>query len=250
MASAKDLARRLTEITMTDLDDKDRQLLIRESRRLHHRLMAPAERVPTMMWTEPWTLVAVKVAMDMELFAVLERGPLSSEQAAGTIGADPLLVGRICRLLGTQDIIEEVDVDTFINTEFSKSLADPKSVRNGFEHFYDVGIPQLEHTPDYLRRTKWQAPDDTADAPFGHLMGMSTERLGYWVSPSIAMIKYLDPHQLTSCAGLAPEASPSVRAFQSLSGLSSWLKTPGLVPILSLSGAIAHGLRQIEAACR
>ena len=136
---------------------------------------------------EPITMIAVKIGLDMGIFSDLGDEKKSCKQLAESFGGDALLVGRILRLLAAQDILQEVDTDAYVNTEFSRSLMDPDGIRNGFRYFYDLGLPQPAKLPEYLRETGYKNADDYDHPPFEYIMRPDVECGNFWVGVATAV---------------------------------------------------------------
>ncbi|KAK5138106.1 hypothetical protein LTR08_004800 [Meristemomyces frigidus] len=157
-------------------DESTRMQALSEARALVARLEKPWESVDRMVWSQPTLMLTVKTASDMGIFAALTSSPQNSEQLGNATGADPILVSRLLRMLAVGFVIQEVDVDTYIASEFSNALGDGQGIVNGIHHFYDVGVQQMAALPAYLQKTGYRNPTDTAHPPFEDIMGMSS----YW----------------------------------------------------------------------
>ncbi|KAK5117837.1 hypothetical protein LTR85_008611 [Meristemomyces frigidus] len=157
-------------------DESARMQTLLEARALVERLEKPWEKVDRMVWLQPTLLLTVKIASDMGLFAALSSTPQNSEQLGKATNADPILVSRLLRMLAAGSVVEEVDVDAYIESEFSRSLRDRHGLVSGVHHFWDVGVQRTEKLPDYLRRTGYTNPSDAAHPPFESFTGTAS----YW----------------------------------------------------------------------
>lgn len=158
-------------------DEPSRMQALAEARALVSRLERPWEKVGQMVWTEPTLMLSIKTASDMSLFASMSSNGQTSEQLGQATGADPVLVSRLLRVLVSGAIIEEVDVDTYVETDFSKSLVDRQGIVNGIHYYYDLVAKQTEKLPEYLHKTGYKGPSDAANPPFKYIMESSA---GFW----------------------------------------------------------------------
>ena len=172
------LVTQLSSIERSSFQNNERGLraTLKAARQLVQRLERPSEKVMRMVWVEPILLMAVRTASEMGLLAHLDDEPQTSGQLAEAIGAEALLVSRLLRMLGSCGVVDEVDVDRYVGTDFSASLKDRQAIVSGIYHFYDVGIPQLARMPHYLRETGYRNPSDYDHPPWEYVMGSPN----YW----------------------------------------------------------------------
>lgn len=135
------LVSQLASITKSNFSsDKTRVALLFAAQKLVQRLELPFERTARMVIREPVTMAAFKTALEMKMFSAIGSESKTCKEIADTIEADPLLVKRIARLLAASSVIDEVDIDTYANTDFSQSMIDPDGLCNGFKYFFDMGL--------------------------------------------------------------------------------------------------------------
>lgn len=151
-------------------NDKARITVLVAAQKVVRRLELPFEKAARMTMLEPHLMTGFKIALEMKLFTAIGDERKTCQEIAVTTGADQLLVKRIARLMAVAQILDEVDVDTYTNTDFSKSMTDPTGLCNAFQYHYDLGIPQMAKLPSYLRETGYKNPDDYDNPPFEYIM--------------------------------------------------------------------------------
>jgi hypothetical protein len=133
-----------------------------------------------MVIREPITTTVFKTALEMQMFSAIGSQRRTCKEISDAIGADPLLVKRIARLLAASSIIDEVDIDTYANTDFSQSMIEPDGLCNGFQYFYDIGLPQMTKLPSYMKSTGYKNPDDYNHPPFEYNMHPDKGYGSFW----------------------------------------------------------------------
>ncbi|KAI0016912.1 S-adenosyl-L-methionine-dependent methyltransferase [Xylariomycetidae sp. FL0641] len=115
----------------------------------------------------PMILTMARVACDLGLFKQLTiaNAPLSVASLASASRADPLLLSRILRFLGSMDLISEVDEDTFTANNITNTLA-RRGFQAGISHTFEAVLPCLQKTPDFLASTNYTNPTDVLRSPF------------------------------------------------------------------------------------
>lgn len=127
------LASQLSSITKSSFpDEKTRVTVLFAAQKLVQRIELPFERTARMVIREPITTTVFKIALEMVLFSAIGSERRTCKKISDTIGADRFLVNQIARLLAASSIIDEVDIDTYANTDFSQSMIDPNGLCNGF----------------------------------------------------------------------------------------------------------------------
>lgn len=101
-------------------------------------------------------IAGVRIGCDLKLFSLLStNGSLNLGQLASETGADPVLLGRICRYLASINMIKETGKDVFAATNITKTFSDP-GVLAGVHHHFDTAGPQFQALPDFLAENKYQ----------------------------------------------------------------------------------------------
>ena len=171
----------LASITKESFSNENvRQAMLMAAYKVVQKLELPFERAMRMSLREPVTMSTLKIALDMDMFSIIGSEQKTCSELAQDIGADPLLIKRVNRLLAASELLREVEVDTYANTDFSKSLIDPNGLRNAFQYFYDVGLPQMAKLPTYLNETSYKSPDDYDHPPFEYYMRPDEGCENFW----------------------------------------------------------------------
>jgi hypothetical protein len=91
-----------------------------------YRLTFPANVVLYERFTALWVLPAIRVAAELDIAGILEKGPLTLEQLAGRTGANTEALFRLMRALSGEKIFKRTKDGLYSNTRLSKVLADGK----------------------------------------------------------------------------------------------------------------------------
>jgi hypothetical protein len=171
----------LASITKESFSNENaRRAMLMAAYKVVQKLELPFETTVRMSLREPITMSTLKIALDMDVFAIIGSKQKTSSELAQAIGADPLLITRINRVLAASELLREVDIDTYANTDFSKSMIDPNGLRNAFQYFYDLGLPQMARLPSYLKETSYRNPDDYDHPPFEYYMRPDEGCENFW----------------------------------------------------------------------
>lgn len=105
----------------------------------------------------------IRIGCDLDIFSLLSsNGAMNIDQLASKNGADPILLGRICRYLASINMIKETGKDTFSATNITETLSDPAAQAGVYFHFDTVG-PQWQALPDFLAETKYKNVTDNTN---------------------------------------------------------------------------------------
>jgi len=91
-----------------------------------HRMTFPANVVLYERFTSLWVLPAIRVAAELDIAGILEKGPLSIEQLAERTGSDKEALLRMMRALASENIFKKTKDGLYKNTSLSKVLTDEK----------------------------------------------------------------------------------------------------------------------------
>ncbi|QIX01043.1 hypothetical protein AMS68_006560 [Peltaster fructicola] len=149
-------------------NESQRLSALHEARALCRRLERCHETVETLIWTNPFTLLAVKVAADMGVFEIMSGDAQTSQQLAARTGADPTLVRRILRMLASVGAVLELTDDSYVNGELSAAFKEDKGLLSGVEYFFSVGAAEFRDLPKYLHRSGYQNPANIEHTPFSY----------------------------------------------------------------------------------
>lgn len=145
----------------TDLSD-----LITSLRRLTHSLESPNDTIHRYGHMSLQTS-AIKTGFNLGLFKLLSEadGPMTSQNVARRVDADPQLIHRLLRYLTAIDAIGEVSTAQFEANQVTKNLNE-RVVTAGLNHYFYTAGPQYEALPNFLKRTKYQNPVDEQNTAF------------------------------------------------------------------------------------
>ena len=91
-----------------------------------YRMSFPANIVMYEQFTSFWILSAIRVAAELNIAGILEKGPMSIQQLATSTGSDPNALFRMMRALSSEKIFKKTKDDQYINTRLSKVLTERK----------------------------------------------------------------------------------------------------------------------------
>jgi hypothetical protein len=91
-----------------------------------YRLSFPANVVLYEQFTSFWVLSAIRVAAELNIAGILEKGPMSIQQLATCTGSDPNALFRMMRALSSEKIFKQTKDGQFKNTRLSKVLTEKK----------------------------------------------------------------------------------------------------------------------------
>ncbi|KAI9687107.1 MAG: hypothetical protein M1822_002518 [Bathelium mastoideum] len=114
-----------------------------------------------------WETAAIKIGVNLGVFHLLKDSPQpkSTAELAKSTGADPLLLGRILRILGAYGAVEEIDVDLWAATIVSDTFAEPKN-EAALEMCFDFLSPGWLATPAFLKEIGHQNPTSPTKTAF------------------------------------------------------------------------------------
>ncbi|KAK4500910.1 hypothetical protein PRZ48_009102 [Zasmidium cellare] len=155
-------------------NDASRLEALRKAQALVQRLEKPWESTVRIVWTQNVIMSSIRIAQDLDLFAHLSETPQTHIQLAQKVDCEDALLLRLLRQLAVGGVIEQQnDEDAWVETDWSRALADPDGLINGISYFYDIATHGLTAPPEYLRRTNYRNPVDNARPPNRDWMGSS-----------------------------------------------------------------------------
>ncbi|KAF4622738.1 hypothetical protein G7Y89_g14285 [Cudoniella acicularis] len=128
------------------------------SRNASRSLEKPAEVIQRVLLAQPVESIAIRIAVDLQLFAALADDKKSLDELAQTTKADRILLGRLLRTLSAFGAVVEADSCYVLSASY-KLLADPKFA-NALASCGDFLGPAYQALPSYLASTKYQNPSD------------------------------------------------------------------------------------------
>ncbi len=91
-----------------------------------HRMTFPANVVLYERFTSLWVLPAIRVAAELDIAGILEKGPLTIEQLVARTGSDKEALLRLMRALASENIFKKTKDGLYKNTPLSIVLTDGK----------------------------------------------------------------------------------------------------------------------------
>jgi hypothetical protein len=121
-----------------------------------HRMTFPANVVLYERFTSLWILPAIRVAAELDIAGILEKGPLTVEQLAERTGSDKVALSRMMRALASEKIFKKTKDGLYRNTSLSKALTDGKgSLRHMLmQHLGTVNWTVLNELPYSIKTGK------------------------------------------------------------------------------------------------
>ncbi|MCJ1295761.1 hypothetical protein MMC34_007325 [Xylographa carneopallida] len=112
-------------------------------------------------------VASIKIGINLGLFQLLVKSkkPRSLLGLAKETGADPVLLGRILRLLASFGAVEETDDECYAPTTVSKTFVVPK-LAACIEHCFTYLSPIWNYLPKYLEETNYQNPSNISNTAF------------------------------------------------------------------------------------
>lgn len=175
------LKHRLAEEALNEPDG--RRKLLAAARSLTNSLETPGESVQRLAYLvrnypfstlsltdnhpKPLQTVVLQIGINLDLFNILHRSsqPLTTQELAEKVSADPALLQRILRFLAAIPAIKEVGPGRFTANNLTKTLTIP-GLAAGVIHNMITVNPAWAALPAFLERTKYQNPSDGANCPF------------------------------------------------------------------------------------
>ena len=233
--------------SMTDEEAANRQRLdlLTKARKLVSALETPLEAVVWMAWAEPTRLLAIRIAIDLDLFGLLstESKPLTHVELAQATKADVNLMGRILKHLATMSIIEETNVNTYKSTALSEALTVPK-YRDAIPFCAEAAGPVFQKMPSFLANTGYSDPTDPTNGPFqfGH---DTTLRSFMWRKERPRIQTAFNNHMAGYHQG---RPSWMDRGFYPIEEriLPGIKADPSAVAIVDVGGSLGHDLRELK----
>ncbi|KAI5921220.1 S-adenosyl-L-methionine-dependent methyltransferase [Camillea tinctor] len=164
----------LSKLSPEDFEgnEVERLQFISAAQKVVNALQTNEEKVYDVTFTQPIVFSALQICVDLGLWeawtaaagntkTVEELSKMTKPQA------DPNLIRRLLRLLGSVGIIQEVGEDTYSATRFSLALGDknslmPQSIQCRTHHWQDGCV----NLPKYLAKIGYKEPQDAKDSNY------------------------------------------------------------------------------------
>ncbi|KAL9083256.1 MAG: hypothetical protein Q9165_008609 [Trypethelium subeluteriae] len=106
-----------------------------------------------------WEPIAIRIGIDISLFKILKRSdaPKSAQELADLTGVDPLLLGRVLKLLGSYEVIYQPSDDHWGSASVSDTFAESRN-EAALESCLDVLTPGWLALPDFLKQHGYRNP--------------------------------------------------------------------------------------------
>ncbi|KAI0098505.1 putative O-methyltransferase [Daldinia grandis] len=149
-------------------DNNTRLELAEAARGLVRALETPRETMIKHCWAQPSTMTAITTGVDLGLFkAMAEEGSSSrtSAELACAVGADPDLIARFLRHLSAMGYVEEVGINEYQPTNFTRSLCIP-TISAGYPLMSGGLLASNIKFHEYIKRTEYLVPNNMLSGPF------------------------------------------------------------------------------------
>lgn len=103
---------------------------------------------------QPMENMVIRIALDLELFNIIEEN-VTFDQIALKTGADPNLLTRILRLLVATKVVNEPTYHVYSPTPLSQMFRVP-SIRDWMKMTFDTLLPIWRETPGWLRENGYK----------------------------------------------------------------------------------------------
>ncbi|CCD46539.1 hypothetical protein ACHAPC_004333 [Botrytis cinerea] len=116
--------------------------------------------------------VGLRIGIESGIFntmAAIGPGELTTSEVAQRTGAAPLLVSRVMKLLAAMGLFIEVAEDKYANGPFASAFSDASPLPKAVLHIVTANEVLIK-IPEYLKKTKYQNPENTNDGPFQYAM--------------------------------------------------------------------------------
>ncbi|RAL68038.1 hypothetical protein DID88_008761 [Monilinia fructigena] len=116
--------------------------------------------------------VGLRLGIDIGIFntmAAIGGGELEVSEIAKRTGAAELLVSRVMKLLAAMGLFKEVGEDKYANGPFAPAFSDASPLPKAILHIVTANEVLIK-IPEYLKKTKYQNPENTNDGPFQYAM--------------------------------------------------------------------------------
>ncbi|PGH27028.1 hypothetical protein AJ80_01213 [Polytolypa hystricis UAMH7299] len=145
--------------------EADRVAAVKAARDLMVALDTPQEALMKLVYA-PTHALCVRIAIDLDLFKTLAEkdGPVTLEELAAVKNADPVLVGRVLRVLTGIGYVTEHDERAFKANKMTKHMTGRFAIATS--QFIWDGMPALASIPEFLEKTKFKNPSGAANGPF------------------------------------------------------------------------------------
>ncbi|CAJ2502620.1 Uu.00g100140.m01.CDS01 [Anthostomella pinea] len=134
-------------------------------------------------WVNTAVNAAIKTLIDAGVFTKwAEAGgePITCTELAKLTGGDTILIRRMMRCIGGQNLVIETAEDTYARTPWAKTLAEDKSFPSMYGGFYhELNSPMFRTLPFFLKETGYKNPTDVNDCNFQYWRGKDANMFQY-----------------------------------------------------------------------
>ncbi|TVY75550.1 O-methyltransferase lepI [Lachnellula suecica] len=178
MEKLDSVATQIKEATMA-ADEADRKRILNSLKELQYSIEKPKDTMQRIshcyMLTKEQHLVlsTIRTVLDLKVFNILvdSSGPVHLDALSKQSGADPILLGRLLRMLSSLGIIKETAEDEFGASTMTENLSIPE-IQAGVYFSHDVLGPTFQALPEFLSSNGYQNVVETHKAAFQ--MGWNT----------------------------------------------------------------------------
>ncbi|KAM0804318.1 hypothetical protein BDR22DRAFT_594408 [Usnea florida] len=154
----------------TQIDSQYTAQLLDTARSLVRKLEPPEDAVLPLA-KSPLAHATLRVALKLNIFQALDQDKATTViDISNRVGADPLLVSRIMRVLASMSIFLQESEDAYAHTISSRALTNP-TYRDLIVCWTET-VPSFARLPDFLSSIKNRNPDDPDNSLFHFASGM------------------------------------------------------------------------------
>lgn len=151
----------------SNTDEDLRAEYLDAARHLVYALETPREAMIRYCWSQSTLYAAIETCVDLGVFPILAQDdtPKTAEELAKATNAEPLVLSRLLKHLGTMGVIAEVGEDTYRRNGFSTSLA-IKRYSDAYPCMTGCITDGIIALPAHLKKTNYVNPSNGVKSAF------------------------------------------------------------------------------------
>ncbi|ORX92631.1 O-methyltransferase-domain-containing protein, partial [Clohesyomyces aquaticus] len=227
-------------------NESARLQLLAKARDLVRALETPRETMIKHCWAQPACFTAITCCYRLGVFSVLVADggkPRKVTEIASILKTSPEILARLMKHMAAMGYIEEVGVDEYAPTNFSKSLTIP-IIGDGYPCLAGGAHESCSKFPEYMAKTNYATPNNSANGPYQ-----------YAFSTKMNMFEYMQAHQ-----PLGKQFNHHMGGYAQ--GRPSWLdpgfypveerlvkgmeSSPNAVLLVDVGGSLGHDIQQFK----
>ncbi|KAF4633855.1 hypothetical protein G7Y89_g4256 [Cudoniella acicularis] len=147
-------------------DEAGRKQILDSLRDLQYSIETPEDTMQRVIHLH-LVLAIIRTALDLKLFNILtdNNDTIQLDALASKTGADPILLGRILRMLSSLGIVKETGENCFGANQITRNLSIPE-IQAGVYHNYDVFGQVFQVMPGFFEKNGYQNVTETHNTVF------------------------------------------------------------------------------------